>query len=40
MHRIGFTTDLTIKRSDFDMKTDLKNLGDEIPIDIGVEAAK
>jgi polyisoprenoid-binding protein YceI len=40
MQRVGFTTNLTIKRSDFDMKTDLGALGDEIPIDIGVEAAK
>jgi polyisoprenoid-binding protein YceI len=40
MQRIGFTTGLTIKRSDFDMKTELGALGDEIPIDIGVEAAK
>ncbi|HVS34843.1 MAG TPA: YceI family protein [Gemmataceae bacterium] len=40
MQRIGFTTNLVIKRSDFDMKTDLGALGDEIPIDIGVEAAK
>ena len=40
MQRIGFTTNLTIKRSDFDMKASLDSLGDEIPIDIGVEAAK
>lgn len=40
MHRVGFTTELTIKRSDFDMKTSLDALGDDIPIEIGVEAAK
>ena len=40
MQRIGFTTTLTIKRSDFDMKAMLDALGDEIPIDIGVEAVK
>ena len=40
MQRIGFTTTLTIKRSDFDMKASLDSLGDEIPIDIGVEAVK
>ena len=40
MQRVGFGTTLTIKRSDYDMKAMLDALGDEIPIDIGVEAVK
>jgi polyisoprenoid-binding protein YceI len=40
MHRIGFGTTLTIKRSEYDMKASLDALGDEVLIDIGVEAAK
>jgi polyisoprenoid-binding protein YceI len=40
MQRIGFTTTLVIKRSDFDMKAMLDALGDEVPIDIGVEGVK
>jgi polyisoprenoid-binding protein YceI len=40
MQRVGFTTTLVIKRSDFDMKAMLDALGDEVPIDIGVEAVK
>jgi polyisoprenoid-binding protein YceI len=40
MQRIGFTTTLTIKRSDFDMKAGLPSLGDEVLISIAIEAAK
>jgi polyisoprenoid-binding protein YceI len=40
MQRIGFTVLLSIKRSEFDMKTGLDALGDEIFIDMGIEAAK
>ncbi len=40
MQRIGFTINLSIKRSDFDMKTGLDSVGDEVYIDIGVEAVK
>jgi polyisoprenoid-binding protein YceI len=40
MQRIGFVTNLVIKRSDYDMKTSLDALGDDVHIDIGVEAAK
>ena len=40
MMRIGFTISLSIKRSEFDMKTDLKGLGDDVYIDMGIEAAK
>jgi polyisoprenoid-binding protein YceI len=40
MQRIGFETNLTLKRSDYDMKTSLDALGDDVIIDIGVEAAK
>lgn len=38
--RIGFGTELKIKRSDFDMKNSLDVLGDEVHILIGVEAVK
>jgi polyisoprenoid-binding protein YceI len=38
--RIGFVTALSIRRSDFGVKADLKLLGDEIPILIGLEAAR
>jgi polyisoprenoid-binding protein YceI len=40
MQRIGFTVSLPIKRSEFDMKTGLDALGDDVYIDIGVEAVK
>ena len=40
MHRIGFTVSLQIKRSEFGMKTGLDSLGDDVYIDIGVEAVK
>jgi polyisoprenoid-binding protein YceI len=40
MMRVGFTVLLSIKRSDFDMKTSLEALGDEVIIDMGVEAVK
>ena len=38
--RIGFVSALSIRRSDFGVKADLKLLGDEIPILIGLEAAR
>lgn len=38
--RIGFVTTPVIKRSDFDMTTELGALGDEIHINIGVEASR
>jgi len=38
--RIGFVSSFSIRRSDFGVKADLKLLGDEIPILIGIEAAK
>jgi polyisoprenoid-binding protein YceI len=39
--RIGVVTTPVIKRSDFDMKAELpKSLGDEVTINIGIEAAK
>jgi polyisoprenoid-binding protein YceI len=38
--RIGFVSSFSIRRSDFGVKADLKSLGDEIPILIGIEAAR
>ena len=38
--RIGIVTNLAIKRSEFGVDTEPKNLGDEVPIFIGLEAAK
>jgi polyisoprenoid-binding protein YceI len=38
--RIGFVSALSIRRSDFGVNAELKLLGDEIPILIGIEAAK
>jgi polyisoprenoid-binding protein YceI len=38
--RVGGTTSLVIKRSDYGMTTALPNLGDEVHITIGIEAAK
>lgn len=35
--RTGFSTDLTIKRSDYGMKTMLEALGDEVRVSIGLE---
>lgn len=40
MMRVGFTVLLSIKRSEFDMKTGLDALGDEVVIDMGIEAVK
>jgi polyisoprenoid-binding protein YceI len=40
MMRIGFTVELSIKRSEFDMKTELGALGDDVYIDMGLEAVK
>lgn len=37
---IGFSGDTTLKRSDFDMKAYLPDLGDEVKIHIEVEAVK
>lgn len=38
--RVGYTSTLVIKRTDFDMKTALEGLGDEVTIILGIEAAK
>ncbi|HEX4073503.1 MAG TPA: YceI family protein [Planctomycetaceae bacterium] len=38
--RIGFVSSFSIRRSDFGVSADLKSLGDEIPILIGIEAAR
>ncbi|MBC7856602.1 MAG: YceI family protein [Pirellulaceae bacterium] len=38
--RIGVTSSVTIKRSEFDMKTELGALGDDVHIIVGLEAAK
>jgi polyisoprenoid-binding protein YceI len=38
--RIGFTTTPTIKRSEFDMTAGAPSLGDEIPINMGLQAVK
>ncbi len=38
--RIGFSTDLTIKRSDFGMDKMLEGIGDEVPISISFEGTK
>ncbi len=38
--RIGLVSTLSIRRSDFGVNAEPKALGDEIPISIGIEAAK
>jgi polyisoprenoid-binding protein YceI len=38
--RIGFVSSFSIRRSEFGVSADLKLLGDEVPIVIGIEAAK
>ena len=38
--RIGLVSTFSIRRSDFGVTAELKSLGDEIPIPIGIEAAK
>lgn len=38
--RIGVTSSVTIKRSEFDMKTELGALGDDVHIIVGLEAEK
>ena len=38
--RIGVTSAVTIKRSEFNMKTELGALGDDVHIIVGLEAAK
>jgi polyisoprenoid-binding protein YceI len=38
--RIGFVSSFSIRRSDFGVTAELKLLGDEIPITVGIEAAK
>lgn len=38
--RIGFSTELTIKRSDFGMDKMLDGIGDEVPISISLEGTK
>jgi polyisoprenoid-binding protein YceI len=40
MMRVGFTVLLSIKRSEFEMKTGLDALGDEVVIDMGIEVVK
>jgi polyisoprenoid-binding protein YceI len=41
MHRIGITTDTSIKRSDFGMRAELPvSLGDDVRIIMGIEATK
>jgi polyisoprenoid-binding protein YceI len=40
MMRIGFTVSLPIKRSEFDMKAGLDSVGDDVYIDMGLEAVK
>jgi polyisoprenoid-binding protein YceI len=40
VQRIGFTTDLTLKRSDFKMDRLLNAVGDEVPISISFEGIK
>lgn len=40
MKRIGVTSAVTIKRSEFDMKTALDALGDDVHIIVGLEATK
>jgi polyisoprenoid-binding protein YceI len=39
-NRTGFTTDLILKRSDFDMGKMLSAVGDEVPVSIGIEGVK
>ena len=38
--RIGFVSSFSLRRSEFGVTADLKSLGDEIPILVGIEAAK
>lgn len=38
--RVGVTSSVTIKRSEFGMKTALEGLGDDVQIIVGLEAAK
>jgi len=38
--RIGFVSSFSIRRSEFGVTADLKLLGDEVPIVIGIEAAR
>ena len=38
--RIGLVSTFSIRRSDYGVNTEPKNLGDEIPIFIGIEASK
>jgi polyisoprenoid-binding protein YceI len=38
--RIGLVSTFSIKRSEFGVSAELGGLGDEIPISIGIEAAK
>jgi polyisoprenoid-binding protein YceI len=38
--RIGFVSSFSLRRSEFGVSADLKSLGDEIPILIGIEAAR
>ncbi|HEV3024412.1 MAG TPA: YceI family protein [Pirellulales bacterium] len=38
--RVGFSTSVTLKRSDFGMDKMLEAIGDETPIEIGIEGVK
>ena len=40
VHRIGYTTSFVLKRSDFDMKTMLGPIGDEVHAEVSFEAIK
>jgi polyisoprenoid-binding protein YceI len=39
-HRVGYTTAFVLKRSEFGMKTMLGPVGDEVHVEIGLEAIK
>jgi polyisoprenoid-binding protein YceI len=38
--RVGFVSSFSLRRSEFGVSADLKSLGDEIPIVVGIEAAR
>ena len=40
MHRTGFTTELSLKRSDFGMDKSLEAIGDKVQIVISFEGVK
>ena len=39
-NRTGFTTDLTLKRTEFNMRGGLEGVGDEVPVSIGIEGVQ